>query len=410
MKNMKIAMPSAPAVRPGQWSDRYGWRRFGLGGVLFLAVLPRVFAADPTSGRVVAWGGNANNLTNVPAGLTDITAVAAGAVHNLALKREGTVVAWGYSGHDETNVPAGLNQVVAIAASGYLANGYDHNLALKRDGTVVTWGSPDTVPDIFKPVGLSNVAAIATGPAHSMALLSNQTVVVWGASASLTAVPPDLTNAVAIAAGGFHCLALRKNGTVTAWGSNSAGQTNVPAGLNNVMAVAAGNLHSLALQSNGTVIAWGNNYFGQTNVPAGLTNVIAISASGNEYGNHNLALKSDGTLVEWGQVFNGPVSGFYETPPGDLSNVVSVAVGSSDSLAVTAGLTIKSVGIASQGPTLRFHTFSGRQYAVEFSSLPATNGWTNLPGGGFSGSGYDLVVTDTNAAGMPCRFYRVRQN
>ena len=394
------------------WTRKFSFRGClpGCGCALWLAVLPRLFADDPTPGRVAAWGGNTHNLTNLPAGLTDVVAVAAGAVHNLALKRDGTVVAWGYGNHDETNIPAGLNNVVAVAASGYLANAYDHNLVLKRDGTVVTWGSQETAPDIFKPAGLSNVAAIATGPGHSMALRSNATVVVWGSLASVTTVPSDLTNAVAIAAGGMHCLALRKNGTITAWGSNSAGQTNVPAGLNDVMAIAAGSLHSLALRSNGVVVAWGNNFFGQTNVPGGLSNVIAIAASGNEYGNHNLALKSDGKLVEWGQVFDSPASGFYETPPAGLSNVVSLAVGTSDSLAIRTDLAVKSFAIANQGPAVQFHTFSGQQYAVEFSPVPVSGNWTSLPGGEVTGNGYDVTVTDTNGVGVPYRFYRVRQN
>lgn len=389
------------------WCD---WFWFGLCFVLSMTVSPPIFAADFTSGRVVAWGGNANNLTNVPAGLTDVVAVAAGAVHNLALKRDGTVVAWGKNGNGETNVPAGLDQVVAIAASGYFANAYDHNLALKSDGTVVTWGSQNTTPDIFKPAGLANITAIATGPGHSMVLLSNGTVIVWGSPTSLTNVPSDLSNVVAIASGGHHCLALRNDGTVTAWGENSSGQTNVPAGLNNVMAIAAGSAHSLALQSNGIVVAWGNNSYSQTNVPVGLSNVIAIAASGNEFGNHNLAVKSDGTLVEWGRVFNNPGSGFSETPPGNLSNVVSVAVGTSDSLAITASLTVKSFGIASQSPAVRFHTFSGRQYTVEFSSALTQNNWTSLPGGDVPGSGYDTWIIDTNTAGVSCRFYRVRQD
>ncbi len=75
----------------------------------------------------------------VPAGLTGVTAIAAGARHNVALKSNGTVVAWGdnYSnGHafmydpaGQTDVPVGLTGVTAIAA------GESHTVALKHDGT-----------------------------------------------------------------------------------------------------------------------------------------------------------------------------------------------------------------------------------------------------------------------------------
>ena len=43
-------------------------------------------------------------------------AVAAGGSHNLALKGDGTVVAWGANWYGQTNVPPGLSNVVAVAA------------------------------------------------------------------------------------------------------------------------------------------------------------------------------------------------------------------------------------------------------------------------------------------------------
>jgi alpha-tubulin suppressor-like RCC1 family protein len=375
-----------------------------------IVVLPAgLMAADLTPGLARVWGGSANGLTNAPAGLSNVVAVAAGAVHNLALKSDGTVVAWGLNGHGETNVPPDLSNVVAIATSGVFFNAYDHNLALKADGTIVTWGSQTTFPDVFKPAGLSNIMAIATGPGQSLVLSSNGLVTAWGYPPYVTNVPAGLSNVVAIAAGGSHNLALKSDGTVVAWGTNASGQTNVPAGLNDVMAIAAGNQHSLALRSNGVVVAWGNNSYGQTNVPAGLSNVIAIATGASEFGNHNLALKSDGTVVEWGQVFDYS-GGFLESPPAGLSNVVSVAAGTSDSLAIAAGLQIKSFGFTGQNPAINFHTFAGRQYTVEFSSDPGLSTWTNLPGGDVQGNGLDASVTDTNAGGLSERFYRLRSN
>ena len=51
-----------------------------------------------------------------------------------ALKSDGTVIAWGDNSHGQTNLPAGLSNVVAIAA------GYYHSLAVCSDGTVQAWG------------------------------------------------------------------------------------------------------------------------------------------------------------------------------------------------------------------------------------------------------------------------------
>ncbi len=50
--------------------------------------------------------------------------VAAGAYHNLALKNDGTVVAWGDNDWGQSDVPAGLSGVTAVAA------GYFHSLAV----------------------------------------------------------------------------------------------------------------------------------------------------------------------------------------------------------------------------------------------------------------------------------------
>ena len=72
--------------------------------------------------------------TNVPAGLSGVTAISAGGYHSLALKDDGTVVAWGGNYNGESTVPAGLSGVTAISGGGF------HSLALKDDGTVVGWG------------------------------------------------------------------------------------------------------------------------------------------------------------------------------------------------------------------------------------------------------------------------------
>ena len=76
-------------------------------------------------GTVVAWGGNSEGQTTVPAGLSGVVAIAAGTFHTVALKQDGTVVAWGYNDSGQTKVPAGLSGVVAIAAGRY------HTVALK---------------------------------------------------------------------------------------------------------------------------------------------------------------------------------------------------------------------------------------------------------------------------------------
>ncbi len=274
----------------------------------------------------VAWGDNGSGQTNVPAGLSDVIAVAAGYYYSLALRSDLTVVAWGNNGFGQTNVPAGLSRVAAVDA------GRDHSLALRSDGTVVAWGyNGDGETNV--PVGLSGVVAVAAGGFHSVALRSDGTVVAWGWNDDgQTNVPIGLSGVVAVAAGDFHSLALRSDGTVVAWGWNNYGQTDVPVDLSGVVAVAAGGYHSLTLKGDGKVVAWGRNDNGQRSVPADLSGVVAMAAGRF----HNLVLvretSSPASLarLDQGNVFQGGISALSFT--GNGSGLTSL-----NASALTAG-------------------------------------------------------------------------
>jgi alpha-tubulin suppressor-like RCC1 family protein len=189
---------------------------------------------------VVAWGDSGYGQLPAPEELDEVSSVAAGLYHSLALKVDGTVVGWGYNGAGQTNVPIGLSGVKAIAAG-------HHSMALKSDGTVVVWGSAYEVPS-----GLSEVSAIGAGRFHSLALKTNGTVVAWGRNVEgQTNVPLGLRDVIAIAAGGYHSVALRSDGTVVAWGYNVSGQATVPTDLTGVTAIYAGDYHTVALISLG---------------------------------------------------------------------------------------------------------------------------------------------------------------
>jgi len=102
----------------------------------------------------------------VPAGLSNVVAIAAGGYYSLALNANGTLTAWGDNSSGQTNIPAGLSNVVAIAAGGY------HALALKANGTVVAWGS-NAYGQTNVPPGLSNVVQIAAGLEDSLVLVGS---------------------------------------------------------------------------------------------------------------------------------------------------------------------------------------------------------------------------------------------
>jgi len=244
----------------------------------------------PVGAIVLAWGGNDDGQTSLPAGLDEVMDLAAGGNHNLALKSDGSVVAWGDDRNGQSTLPADLPPSVAVAA------GVLHSVALTRTGLVVAWGNNDGGQTAV-PKTLANVVAITAGGYHSLALRCDGTVEAWGYDAyGQATVPAGLGNVVAIAAGGFHSLAVKSDGTVVAWGSAWGGATAVPEGLTGVIAVAAGAYHSLALKNDGTVVAWGYNHRGQAQIPPGLGPVTAIAAGWA----HSLALFADGTMVAWG--------------------------------------------------------------------------------------------------------------
>jgi hypothetical protein len=311
--------------------------------VLSSAVLFTAGAAHPqATSRPVTWGcGGFRNFgqCTVPIGLSDVTAIAAGQSHSLALKGDGTVIAWGCGGGldaGQCGTPNGLSGVTAIAASSY------QSLALEDDGTVIAWGCQGAGNDRGQcdvPNGLSDATAIAAAPFHSLALKGDGTVVAWGCKGAgndsgQCTVPVGLSGVRAISAGFGQSLALKGDGTVVAWGCQGGGafgQCAVPSDLSGVTAISAGTLQSLALKGDGTVVAWGCAVFdtGQCTVPVGLSGVTAIAAGPYQ----NLFLKGNGALVAWGCASDINDVGQCDVPTG-LCAVTAIAAGYAHSLAL----------------------------------------------------------------------------
>jgi alpha-tubulin suppressor-like RCC1 family protein len=269
---------------------------------------------------VVAWGRNTNAQTSVPT-LANVSAVAAGSAHSLALLDAGTVVAWGLNTSGQTTVPSTLSGVTEIAA------GAAHNLARKSDGTLVAWGS-NTYGQTTIPSGITTAIKVAAGEKYSLALLANGTVRAWGDNFfGQTTIPSALSGVTvtAIAAGYEHCLALTAGGTVVAWGRSDADQINVPGNLTGVVAIAAGAYHSLALKNDGKVVAWGWDNAGQVSATATWSGVVKIAGG---YG-CSLAAMADGTLA-----VGGDNSYLQKILPTDATQVTAIAAGAYHFLAL----------------------------------------------------------------------------
>jgi alpha-tubulin suppressor-like RCC1 family protein len=368
------------------------------GGALGPGALRPTSAAAAAAAPVLAWGDNSagelgdatlthRKLPVTVQGLAGVQELSAGGRHELAVLPDGTVVAWGddtfgqlgngiVSSNGDSEAPAtvaGLTGVTAVAA------GEEHSLALLSNGTVMAWGDnhegqlgDGTTNTSAVPVpvsGLTGVTAVAAGSLFSLALLSNGRVMAWGqgdegqlgdGSTKNSLVPAavsGLANVTAVAAGSRHALALLANGTAVAWGDNESGQlgdggseslSDVPvpvSGLTGVQSVSAGVQHSLALLSTGAVMAWGDNSefqlgqpngfpggIAQSNVPLavpGVGSATAIAAGGY----FSLAVVAGGQVTAWGdnafgQLGNGTaVTGPAAVTVTGLSDVSRVAAG-----------------------------------------------------------------------------------
>jgi alpha-tubulin suppressor-like RCC1 family protein len=299
------------------------------------------------SGQVWTWGNNAygqlgdgtQNASGVPVrvtakepGFNNISSVAAGGNHTLALSKGGTVWAWGqnFYGQLGNGDNIGLNQFaptpVRISANGNspltgmtaITAGGSHSLALTSDGKVWAWG-------------YNGYGQLGQGKKNTVD--SNIPLPVMSNYSSTR----PLTGITMIKAGGSHNVALKADGTVWTWGYNGLGQLGTsyesilafrtfPGQVNitgKVVAIAAGLDHTIALTDptaptdGGIVWAWGFNGLGQlgnntttdSSKPGSvkrlgadgktlvdLTNITRIFAVGH----HNYAVDKDGTVWVWG--------------------------------------------------------------------------------------------------------------
>jgi alpha-tubulin suppressor-like RCC1 family protein len=155
----------------------------------------------------------------------------------------------------------------------------------------------------------------------------------------------------------------------------------------------------LAQTQNNTVVAWGasNNvygvYVGESTPPTNLTNVIAVAAGGSQ----SFALNANGVLVGWGDNSQGQTN-----IPDNLSNVIGVAVGFFHCVALKADGSVVAWGSNVSGET---SVPAGLSNVVAV----AANGCDCLPNGNKSlALTSDGTVVGWGATSVPTNLTRVR--
>jgi alpha-tubulin suppressor-like RCC1 family protein len=329
------------------------------------------------------------NVTGLGEG---VKAIAAGALHSLALMKSGAVRAWGINeegrlGDNRTAVEQRSSDVpVEVCAVGEseithtctehlskvkaIAGGLNFSLAVLTSGKVVAWGSNES-------------GQLGDGKTKTEQRFSLVPVYVKGLSGET--VLGEKEKVTAIATGYTYALALLESGQVVAWGANEYGQlgdgpntgpeicerngeklgcSRTPVKLtepNEVSAIAAGAQFSLALlKKSGQVMAWGRNDHGQlgdgktateqeisekpVNVvctvgekapctQGHLSEVIAIAGGGR----HSSALLSNGTVRAWGHNNAGQLGDGKSPTEQPTSDVPVEVTGLSEASAIAGG-------------------------------------------------------------------------
>mgnify|MGYP006300979943 CR=1 FL=1 len=267
-----------------------------------------------SDGTVWAWGSNPvvpGNNSETPAqvsGLSDVTDIAAGPYFALALTSAGEVYAWGDDGSGQLGNGAGDEsqnrstpvQVSGISNATAIAAGAYHGLAIvdsgdavkawgeNSDGELATGGTTDFEAAPVDVTGLGSAGAIeqvSAGASHSMALDANGAVYTWGSDGdgqlgngattgiqtSAINISGQLDNVDQIAAGGYYSVAL-KGGNVHTWGEggpwlglgSSPGDHETPIQVGDldsetITTIDAGSDYTMAIDDTNGIWVWGNN-------------------------------------------------------------------------------------------------------------------------------------------------------
>lgn len=162
------------------------------------------------NGTVLGWGRNTkgqlgngettdvNILPREVPGLTNIMEIAAGDHHTLALKQDRTIIwAWGSNSYGQLGDGGREDKLNPIQVQGIrnvttIATGDNHTIAIKEDGTVWMWGrntsgtsTSRTTPIQIK--GLSKATAIGGGgdtDSFTMAVHQDGTIWIWNKASS----------------------------------------------------------------------------------------------------------------------------------------------------------------------------------------------------------------------------------
>lgn len=308
----------------------------GIAVVIGFLALPLI--AYSQAFTIAGWGDGSSGQLTIPSAATEVSSIAAGDGHALALRSDGRVIAWGRNDAGQTNVPAAVPGTMTPITYGAIAAGARHSFAYSSAG-LISWGAVTAVPvyDGFGPL-----RALAAGNDFNLIADINGKVTAAGgnnAYGQLTIPAGAQSGVIALAAGDGHVLALKENGSVIAWGRNDFGQATVPAAAQNIFAIAAGRDFSVALRMDGMVVVWGRGATTVLKAPASANGASKVAA-----GADFIVVETDEKILAWG------ATGSSTTVPTAINRATTIAAGSRFALAVHAPYFTKLPGLVQIRP------------------------------------------------------------
>ncbi len=289
------------------------------GKVIDVAIGKRAYAVLE-DGSVLTWDNKIAAIPEKMAGINDAVKIISHRNTALALLRDGRVMAWGSREHGmrgdgqfakyyEENGVFNMTPTLVPGVENItqIAMGSEHVLALQASGRVMAWGSnhygslgraprQETPIDRAEEVpGLSDVTMVAAGNGISTALKKDGTVWVWGANFQaqfgngLRTDPPGMNHgyeltpqivkgianvkALTVGVNGRHTLVLLKDGSLKGWGNTDWGQLGTGVGgrflespvtpkISGVKAIFACGNNSFAVKNDGSLWVWGMGHVG----------------------------------------------------------------------------------------------------------------------------------------------------
>ena len=338
-----------------------------LATLLSCFLLSSALAKANTTTNVWAWGDNSSGQCNVPAGVTNAIAVAAGTGFSMALMPDGRVVTWGVPqdfGFTVTNavqIAAAGNGAYVLLADGsyhlsksgigfrpkqlggfYWMHGFDFYTNIINVATMQSYLTFPTVATISNIVAISSVGA--SDDCSYVILKQNDGTYTYAGSLHSDNVPggaidqnqpfpSDLTQYVLGTSPDYMYIWQTTNGSVNVYHQLSYGMfSQLPGDLTNVIKIAANTIEPIALKADGTLESWGGRPYLthggavgtlHTNYFPGISNIVYLD--GNTFNSTYLALRSDGVVLD-------PFTGTAVNPL--LPFATAVAAGSTHALAI----------------------------------------------------------------------------